>query len=401
MRARGGGEVTESTERAALTGRPAGGAADAGWAGRVALVLGSSTGGIGQHVASLANGLVRAGVTATVCGPAETGEQFGFADLGARFVPVEIPASPALADARAVGALRRALGDPVDIVHAHGLRAGFVAALARTRRPLVVTWHNAVLARGLRGRASGLVERVVARAASVTLGASDDLVARAAALGARDARLGAVAAPTLPAPRRGAAAVRAELGAAPGQPLVLSVGRLHPQKGYDVLVAAAARWRALNPAPLVAIAGTGPSYLTLAAHVSAVRAPVQLLGHRDDVADLLAAADLAVVTSVWEARQLFAQEALRTGTPLVATDVGGIPGLVGDAAVLVPPGDADAVDRAVRGMLADPARRAEYARRGLARAATWPTVRDTVEQVLDVYAELAPSAATPPGGGDG
>jgi glycosyltransferase involved in cell wall biosynthesis len=205
--------------------------------------------------------------------------------------------------------------------------------------------------------------------------------------------VGAVAAPALPEPRRGAAAVRAELGIEPDRPMILSVGRLHPQKGYDVLIAAAARWRALSPPPLVVIAGSGPSYLDLAARTSAARAPVVLLGHRDDVADLLAAADVAVVTSVWEARQLFAQEALRTGTPLVATGVGGIPGLVGKAAVLVPAGDADAVADAVARMLADPALRAEYARRGVAQAATWPTLRDTVAQVLGVYAELAPEAA--------
>jgi glycosyltransferase involved in cell wall biosynthesis len=388
--------MSEPTESGRAAGRaaPAGRSAGAVWAGRVGLVLGSSTGGIGQHVASLAQALVEAGVQVTVCGPAETGRQFGFEARGARFIPVEIPANPALADARAVGGLRRALlTDGVDIVHAHGLRAGFVATLARSGRPLVVTWHNAVIAGGLRGRASRLVERAVARAAAVTLGASEDLAARAAALGARDARVGAVAAPALPEPRRGAAAVRAELGIEPDRPMILSVGRLHPQKGYDVLIAAAARWRALSPPPLVVIAGSGPSYLDLAARTSAARAPVVLLGHRDDVADLLAAADVAVVTSVWEARQLFAQEALRTGTPLVATGVGGIPGLVGKAAVLVPAGDADAVADAVARMLADPALRAEYARRGVAQAATWPTLRDTVHQVLGVYGELAPEAA--------
>src|SRR5690606_11317927 len=173
---------------------------------------------------------------------------------------------------------------------------------------------------------------------------SADLVARAAALGARDARFGPVAAPPLPAPARPAAAVRAELELAPQTPLVLSVGRLHPQKGYDTLVDAAARWREREPSPVVVIAGTGPSYLRLAARISASRAPVRLLGHRTDIADLLAAADLAVVTSRWEARQLFAQEVLRTGTPLVATAVGGIPDLVGDAALLVPPGDVVALD---------------------------------------------------------
>ncbi|GAB3804289.1 glycosyltransferase family 4 protein [Micromonospora zhanjiangensis] len=365
-----------------------------GWTGAVVLVLASSTGGVGQHVTSLARGLVAGGASVTVCGPAATQEQFDFTAVGAGFVPVEIPASPTVADAAAVTALRRVLAGPVDLVHAHGLRAGLVAALARRTQPLVVTWHNAVLATGLRGRLSRLAERVVARRTTVALGASADLVERAAAAGARDARPGPVAAPTLPASRRGRAAVRAEFGVGPRQPLILSVGRLHPQKRYDILIDAAARWRDLEPRPVVVIAGSGPSYLQLAARISAARAPVTLLGHRTDVADLLAGADLAVVTSDWEARQLFAQEALRAGVPLVATAVGGLPDLVGDAAVPVPPGDVDAVDRAVRDLLADPTALAGLARRGVERAATWPTEADTVAAVAAVYAELAPPRPT-------
>ncbi|MFI7160351.1 glycosyltransferase family 4 protein [Micromonospora chalcea] len=361
------------------------------WPGSVALVLASSTGGVGQHVRSIAGGLTEAGASVLVCGPAATEEQFGFTGVGARFTPVEIPASPTPGDARAVTAVRRALADtPVDVVHAHGLRAGLVAALARPTAPLVVTWHNAVLAKGLRGAASRLVERIVARSVRVALGASADLVDRAAALGAADARRAPVAAPTLPPPGRRRAAVRAEFGVTADRPLILSVGRLHPQKRYDVLIDAAARWRTRTPAPVVVIAGSGPAYLPLAARISAARAPVTLLGHRTDVADLLAGADLAVVTSDWEARQLFAQEALRAGVPLVATAVGGLPELVGDGAVLVPPGDVDAVDAAVRDLLDDPVRRAEVGRRGLARAATWPTEADTVAALADLYAELTP-----------
>jgi glycosyltransferase involved in cell wall biosynthesis len=382
------------------------------WSGRVALVLATSTGGVGQHVASLTRGLTSIGASVLVCGPADTEQRFDFTGAGARFVPVEISANPTPADARAVVALRRALavqpdavaGDgsdrgqarssdavgssAVDVVHAHGLRAGLVAALARPSAPLVVTWHNAVLAGGLRGRVSRMAERVIARRARVALGASADLVARAAELGAADARLAPVAAPQLPPPQRGRAAVRAEFGVAPEQPLILSVGRLHPQKRYDVLVDAAANWRTLRPAPVVVIAGTGPSYLKLASQISAVRAPVTLLGHRTDVADLLAGADLAVVTSDWEARQLFAQEALRAGVPLVATAVGGLPDLVGEAAVLVPPGDPGAVDTAVRDLLADEARRADLARRGRERAATWPTEADTVAELAALYTQL-------------
>ncbi|WP_329109451.1 glycosyltransferase family 4 protein [Micromonospora sp. NBC_01699] len=368
---------------------------DGGWAGCVVLVLASSTGGVGQHVTSLARGLVAGGATVIVCGPVATEAQFAFTATGARFVPIEIPANPTPADARAIAGLRRVLAGPVDVVHAHGLRAGLVAALARPTQPLVVTWHNAVLAGGLRGRVSRWVERLVARRARVALGASADLVERAVTLGATDARLAPVAAPTLPTPSRGRAAVRAEFGVAADQPLLLSVGRLHPQKRYDVLAEAAAQWRDLDPPPVVLIAGSGPSYLPLAAHISQVRAPITLLGHRTDVADLLAGADLALVTSDWEARQLFTQEALHSGVPLVATAVGGIPELVGDAAVLVPAGDVDALDRAVRDLIADDGRRADLSRRGMARAGTWPTEAHTVAEVAALYAELAPTPALP------
>lgn len=362
---------------------------DEGWCGSVALVMASSTGGIGQHVASLARGLRAAGCEVLVCGPAATDELFGFAADGSTFVPVEIPANPGAQDAGAIRQLRAALSSrPLDVVHAHGLRAGFVAGLARSGVPLVVTWHNAVIAKGLRGQASVLVERIVARTAALTLGASEDLVERANMLGARKARLGPVAAPVLAAPKRSRAAIRAEFHVRPEVPLILSVGRLHPQKRYDVLVEASARWRDLTPVPFVAIAGSGPSYMTIAQLASEKHAPIHLLGRRSDVPDLLSAADLAVVTSDWEARQLFAQEALSAGVPLVATAVGGIPGLVDDAAVLIPADDVDALDHAVRELLGDPRMRADYAARGPRRAATWPDETDTVTMVRAAYAEV-------------
>ncbi|MEH0846063.1 glycosyltransferase, partial [Micromonospora sp. CPCC 205711] len=163
------------------------------WRGTVVLLLASSTGGVGQHIRSVARQMAAAGVSVLVCGPATTQEQFDFTGVGARFAPVEIPASPTPTDARAVVALRRALAaEQVQVVHAHGLRAGLVAVLARPAAPLVVTWHNAVLAGGLRGQFSRLAERTVARSARVALGASADLVERAAALGAADARLAPV-----------------------------------------------------------------------------------------------------------------------------------------------------------------------------------------------------------------
>ena len=367
--------------------------AETRWRGSVALILASSTGGVGQHVASLTRGLVAAGCRVLVCGPAATDEQFGFSAAGADFAPVEIPANPGPQDSGSVRLLRRVLATrDLDVVHAHGLRAGLVAALARPAAPLVVTWHNTILAKGLRGQAAALVERFVARSATLTLGASQDLVSRARAVGARNARLGEVAAPALAPAKRTRAAVRAEFRIPAGTPLILSVGRLHPQKRYGMLIEAAARWRDRTPGPVVLVAGSGPSYMQLAQYASEKRARFYLLGHRTDVADLLAGADLAVVTSDWEARQLFAQEALHAGVPLIATAVGGLPDLVGDAAVLIPAGDVDALDTAVRELLDDPARRADYAARGPRRAAQWPSEEDTVTDVIAAYASVTTSA---------
>ncbi len=361
-----------------------------GWTGRVTLVLASSTGGIGAHVGGMAGRLAASGVEVTVCGPASTEKQFHFTERGASFIPVEIPANLHPSDMGAVRTLRQVMmRDRPEVLHAHGLRAGLAAALARPPCPFVVTWHNAPLRAGLRGRMHTLVERIVARAADVTLCASADLEARAKAVGAKDVRFFPVAAPPLRRTRRSRAAVRVALGIAEDVPVALSVGRLHPQKGYSTLVTAAARWRDLSPVPRVLIAGEGPSYLDLAAQISELRAPVTLLGHRNDVGDLLAASDLALVTSVWEARQLFAQEALTAGVPLLATAVGGIPELVGDGAELIEASDPDALDAAFRRLIGDSQARAELAQRGSLRAATWPNEEAAVESLRLLYAELA------------
>ena len=369
----------------------------------VVLVLAASTGGIGAHVRYLAQGLVAHGVIVTVCAPAGTDALFGFSRTGARFHTVDItPTAGARSDATAIGELRRAFTG-ADVVHAHGLRAGLLSDLAlrtagrfpglRPETPLVVTSHHALLATGMERRLQRLMERRVARAADLVLGASSDLVARARELGATDARLGPVAAPPMPEGRIGRAEARAALlGDGPDRPLVLAVGRLVPQKAFGLLLDATGELSALDPEPLLLLAGDGPEAGPLRERVTAEKLPVRLLGYRTDVPDLLAAADVVVVSSRWEARSLVVQEAMRAGVPVVATAVGGIPELVGDAAVLVAPGDPAALGRAVRELLADPARRERLVAAGRQQAETWPDEAATVAQVLSTYDELVQRA---------
>ncbi|MFG2698065.1 glycosyltransferase family 4 protein [Kitasatospora sp. NPDC048407] len=366
----------------------------------VVLVLAAATGGIGAHVRSLTQGLVAHGVTVTVCAPEGADRRYGFSAAGARLHTVDItPTSGARSDTVAIGELRRAFTG-ADVVHAHGLRAGLLSDLAlrtagrfpgiRPETPLVVTSHHALLSTGLDRRLQRLMERRVVRAADLVLGASSDLVARARELGATDARLGPVAAPPLPPADLDRAAARAALpGIDDGRPVVLAIGRLVPQKCFSLLLDAVPHFAAPGePMPHVLLAGDGPERQALAERVRAEKLPVEVLGHRTDIPDLLAAADLVVLSSRWEARSLVAQEAMRAGVPVVATAVGGIPELVGDAAVLVPFADPQALGGAVRELLADDKRCAELADAGHAQARTWPDEAATVAQVLSIYDEL-------------
>ena len=370
---------------------------DGGPAGRwrVAIVLGLSTESVGRHVSSLVRGLTGRGMRVDVYCPAATADQFGLGDAGATVTAVDIPASPGPWDVGIVSQLRRALrAGPVDVIHAHGLRAGFVAAIARGRTPLVVTWHQTFVSRPLAWLTERGVAHTVAGAADLSLCVSKELVTTATRLGARDARLCPMPAPVLVPPRQDRVQVREEFGLGPHIPVVLSAGRLHPQERHDVLVSAAARWRLLRPTPSVIIEGTGPAYRDLAAQIIIGRAQVVLAGHRRDLADLMGAADLAVVTSDGESRQDFARQALASGVPLVVADEGGLSEIVGDPAALVPVGDVDALDAAVRSLLEHPDRLAGSAAAGLARARSWPTEAAMLELVSAAYADVTSRADT-------
>ncbi|WP_328746025.1 glycosyltransferase family 4 protein [Streptomyces sp. NBC_00285] len=356
---------------------------------RTVQVLGGGNAGASAHVRSLTSGLVERGVRVTVCAPAEADRTYDFSGAGAEHVHV-----PRSSDPTSVAVLRAACAD-ADLVHAHGLHASFraVLALSGRRTPLIVTWHDRAYAEGARAHFVRLLERRVVKAASVVLGSTSVLVDRARRTGARDARLAAVA---LPGPREAVEQedpdrlrpkVRAELGAT-GRPLLMAVGALERNRGYETLLDAARAWRLLDPVPLVVVAGEGPLRAVLQSRIEEEELPVRLIGRRDDIAELLAAADLALLPSRWEARSVLAQEAFHARVPLVATAVGGIPELVGDAAELIPYGDPDALAEAVVRLLGNPERQDLLRERGVRQAATWPTEDETVAQVLSVYDEL-------------
>lgn len=210
---------------------------------------------------------------------------------------------------------------------------------------------------------------------------------RVVQLGGRDVRLAPVGAPPPASSQRRPADVRAELGAV-GRPLVVAVGRLAPQKDFGVLVRCAAGWADRDPRPVVAIAGEGPEEAALSSLSHELHAEVRLLGHRDDVVDLLQAADVVAMPSRWEGSPLAAHEAMRGGRPLVAFAVGGLPDLLGGGARLLTPGDEAGFAAAVADLLDDPTAAAELGRQAVSQAARWPDAEAAARQVMAAYEEL-------------
>jgi glycosyltransferase involved in cell wall biosynthesis len=374
---------------------------------RVAFLTGTVAGGTGEHVAMLARGCADRGIAVTVFGPRLTGRRFfsgapAPAGSAVTFVPVEIADRPRPArDLAAVLRLRRLLaGSRPDVVHAHGLRAGAVAAIALMgrggqagpgvrRAALAVTVHNAPPG-GLARAVYAALERIVARRADVVCCVSGDLAARMRRVGASDVSRALVPAPAATAPGTGAVtAVRAELGG-DGQPVVLAVGRLAAQKGFATLLAAAARWQGRDPCPLLVLAGEGPLDRALHAQADASGIRIRFLGQRDDVPALLAAADVVVVPSLWEGQPMIVQQALRAGRPLVASRTGGIPDLTGEhGAVLVPPADDGGLADAVLSVLDDPALARTLGAAARARADALPGQAAAVGAAIALYQRLA------------
>jgi glycosyltransferase involved in cell wall biosynthesis len=361
---------------------------------RIAYVVGTTAGGTGRHAAMLAQGCAARGAAVRVFGPAASRGLFP-AD---RFTLLDIAERPRPArDAATVLRLRRLLArHGPEIVHAHGLRAGAVTALAlprapRPRRPaMVATVHNAPPSGVLPGAVYLALERLTARRADAVLCVCADLAERMRRAGANDVGLAVVPAPPAAAPSAEAVGrARADLGA-PGRPIVLAAGRLAPQKGFDVLIEAMTSLRQRDPPPLLVIAGDGPLVGRLAGRSRAAGSDVRLLGPRADIPALLAAADVVAVPSRWEGQPLIVQEALRAGRPLVASCVGGIPHMTGDdAAMLVPPDDPGALAAAILAVLDDRALASALGSAAAARAAALPSESDAVEAALSLYGRLA------------
>ena len=187
--------------------------------------------------------------------------------------------------------------------------------------------------------------------------------------------------------------VRGELGCSGETHLFLAVGNPRPEKGFEVLLEAAALLRAETDRFLVAIAGTlnDSGYcrdLTARLQQLNLGGRCRFLGFRQDTAALYAAADSLVLSSRSEGLPMVILEAMTAGLPVIATRVGGIPDAVGDCALLVEARDPRRLAGAMLEMMRNPEKRRALAAAGEIRAAKHYGIGRMVDQYLAWYERI-------------
>ncbi len=305
---------------------------------------------VGRFVADAVEHVRRRGVDVNVVGPEQFrgfGLTFGYGVLGnlrrrpwlALFVPALLASF-----------VRAARGVDADLLHAHWLPSGWVAA--RTGKPYVVqVWGTDVeLAR----RAPSLAQRVL-RGARLVIAASAALAESAQALGAADVRVIPTGVDLPP-----------EVGEEATPPEVLYAGRLSPEKGVEDLVEAAAGMK-------LVVAGDGPLR-------AGVPAALGFVPH-DELDRLYARAAVVACPSRREGFGVACLEAMAHARPVVATGVGGLLDLVvdGETGLVVPPRDPAALRAALERLLADGELRRRLGAAGRERARerfSWDVVTD-------------------------
>jgi glycosyltransferase involved in cell wall biosynthesis len=197
----------------------------------------------------------------------------------------------------------------------------------------------------------------------------------------------------IPSPANGAVGdVRAELGIEPGAPVLGVVCELRAQKALEVLFEAAAILQAEFPTLKVFVAGDGPERARLeeASQRLSVEGAVLFLGIRRDVPAVLAAADIAVLSSDYEGSPLSVMEYMAAAKPVVSTRVGGVPELIeeGVHGLLVEPRDPEALAEAVARLLRDPALAKRLGAQGRERQQREFSLEAMVRRIEDLYEEL-------------
>lgn len=319
------------------------------------------------------------------------------AELRAEGVPVYLFPGERHGDFRWARRLRRHLkADPVDIIHVHSpLVAAVTRLVARTLpkpiRPRTISTEH--LPWSGHRRPTRFVNAATFRLDAAHLAVSEAVLESIPRRLQPTVRvlIHGVPVDRIRAKRGEREAVRGELGVSAGEIVVATVANATQQKGYPDLMAAARRVvdAGLPVRFVVAGRGTADDGMRRMRDELGLSERMQLMGPIEDVPRLLTGCDVFCLASHWEGLPLVVMEAMATGLPIVATDVGGIPELIrsGAEGVLVPPARPDLLADALERMIREPALREELGAAAWSGATRFDN-RGAVRAIEALYREV-------------
>ena len=352
----------------------------------------SEHGGAQSQVEFLTAGLVESGNEVAVASSTEGPVLVDARRRGAEVHVISgLASSSPLHIARAIRSIRSLIRlERPDVVHCHSSHAGLVTRLAAAslRTPCVFTAHGLPFKRGVpaaRRTVAWFAELLLARLPATVVCINEyerSLARRWLRIPARRLRVIPTSVPDrplLPAPRR-----------REDTPVVCTVCRLAPPKRVDTLI----RAMTLIPEPVsLSVVGEGPAQDDLVELARSLDAEVTFWGDRDDVADILDAADLFVICSDHEGAPVSVLEAMRAGLPIVASDLPGLREQLGSGGVFAT-NTPESFAQAIEALLGCKDQRAALGAANRNRYVATFTDQAMLSTTFDLYKQLVRSAAS-------
>ncbi len=268
-----------------------------------------------------------------------------------------------------VTALRSLRATNADVIVTRATSAHGLGMLAARGRPAkwIVNWHRPD---GLRlAPRRTLILRCILPLADAVIAVSESQVPELLGLGVSREAIHVIHNGTdFPEARTNRLDMRRALGLNDGEVAVLFAGRLEAQKRADVFIESLALAQRTHPSIVGLLAGDGPLDADLRRQAHHTAANVRFLGRRNDMPEIIGAADVLALTSDREALPYIVLEAMAGGLPIASTSVGAVPRVVTpEAGVTIPPGDAVAFAEALGKLAADSALRSTLGAGGQAR----------------------------------
>ncbi|MCI5123157.1 MAG: glycosyltransferase family 1 protein, partial [Candidatus Electrothrix sp. AR5] len=175
-------------------------------------------------------------------------------------------------------------------------------------------------------------------------------------------------------------------------PLIGNIGRISPEKGQKYFIEAAAQVLKSYPQACFVLVGDGGQGDEMRAYAKAlgIASRVIFAGFRNDIAECYSALDIFVLPSLLEGTPMALLEAMSTGVPIIATNVGGVGHIVqdGENGVLVPSANADELATGIRRLLADSTWAAQLAKNGFCTVASRYSAEKMAENYMKLYDEV-------------